>query len=273
VTRGRWHRIHAGVFVVNGAPVTHAQRLTAACLAVGPDATASHRAAAWVWGYDGFDRPGPLEVTFEEGRGPLPEGVIRHRTRRFDPVDRTVHNGIPVTTRERTLIDLGAVVRPFLVDIALQSYLRSGGTRTKLDARLDAIGGRGGRGVGTMRRVLRSQLEGRPLGSVLEVMFKWLLERHGIERPVAQYEVRLPDGSSVVLDFAWPHYKAAVDVHGFAKHRSRQVFEGDFSRMPELERLGWRYRPYTYKQVAHRESLVIESLFRAIPELVRNPSL
>src|SRR5438270_711211 len=108
--RGAWRLVYPGVYVVGGAPDTPHQRLVAACLAAGPDAVASHRAAGWVWRYDGFEHPGPLEITFVEGRGPLRQGVILHRTRRLDPADGTVHNGIPVTTRERTLIDLGALV-------------------------------------------------------------------------------------------------------------------------------------------------------------------
>jgi len=121
-----------------------------------------------------------------------------------------------------------------------------------------------------MRDVLKRRLKGRPLASPLEGGFKRLLERYGIEPPVAQYEVRLPDGSCVVLDFAWPHYKAAVDVHGFAFHRTRKVFEGDFSRLPELEQMGWRYRMYTSGAVTRRQPLVVQSLFTAIPELMRS---
>ena len=270
LARGSWRQLHSGVYVVGGAPDTPEQRLTAACLAAGPDAVASHRAGAWVWGFDGFEHPGPREITFAEGRGPLPADSIRHRTRRFDPIDRTVHNGIPVTTRERTLIDLGAVVRPFLVETAVESYLRTGGTLTRLNARIEAVAGRGCRGVGVLRGVLKGRLQGGALGSPLEVAFKRLLERNGIEPPVAQYEVKLPDGSSVVLDFAWPQYKAAVDVHGWAHHRNKVVFEGDFSRMPELEQIGWRYRMYTHKAVTRREAMVLHSLLTAIPELVRS---
>src|SRR3954467_4869122 len=111
--RGAWALLYPGVYRIGAAPDTPAQRLTAACLAAGPDAVASQRAAARLWHFDGFDRLSPLELTFEEGRGPLPDRVVLHRTRRFDPTDRTIHDGIPVTTRERSLIDLGAVVRPF----------------------------------------------------------------------------------------------------------------------------------------------------------------
>ena len=59
--RGRWHAVRPGVYAVGGVPVTKHMTLLAACLAAGSDAVASHRAAAWTWGYDPFDSC-PLEV-------------------------------------------------------------------------------------------------------------------------------------------------------------------------------------------------------------------
>src|SRR5947208_3380795 len=93
---GALRRVHPDVYVVGGAPATHEQALLAACLAAGRNAIVSHRAAAWLWGLEGFTRPGPVELTVALGRGPAPRGVILHRTKRFDPVDRTVHRAIPV---------------------------------------------------------------------------------------------------------------------------------------------------------------------------------
>src|SRR5436309_1937758 len=62
VRSGRWRVAHAGAYVIGGAPPSRHQSLMAAVLAAGPDAMASHRAAAWLWGFDGFAAP-PLELT------------------------------------------------------------------------------------------------------------------------------------------------------------------------------------------------------------------
>src|SRR4051794_13896340 len=53
---GAWRRLHADVYVVGGAPETHARKLVAACYAA-EDAVASHRAGGWVWRSDGFLHP------------------------------------------------------------------------------------------------------------------------------------------------------------------------------------------------------------------------
>ncbi|MDA8060977.1 MAG: type IV toxin-antitoxin system AbiEi family antitoxin domain-containing protein, partial [Actinomycetota bacterium] len=49
VARGRWQRLHAGVYVPAGTPLSAATQLTAAVAAAGPSAVASHDSAAWLW--------------------------------------------------------------------------------------------------------------------------------------------------------------------------------------------------------------------------------
>src|SRR5438094_10397684 len=58
----QWQRLQRGVYLVGAARPTWEQRMLAACLAAGPDAVASHRAAAALWRLDGI-RLGPLEIT------------------------------------------------------------------------------------------------------------------------------------------------------------------------------------------------------------------
>ncbi len=54
----RWLRVHRGVYVVAGAPITWRGAVMAACLAAGRGAVASHRCAACLWALPGeADRP------------------------------------------------------------------------------------------------------------------------------------------------------------------------------------------------------------------------
>ena len=53
VRMGSWSGILRGVYVIGGAPDTFEQRLLAQLLQVGPDAVASHVAAARIWGLPG----------------------------------------------------------------------------------------------------------------------------------------------------------------------------------------------------------------------------
>src|SRR3954469_14472274 len=59
---GRWRAVRPGVYAVGGIPVTTHMTLLAACLAAGADAVASHRAAAWLWAFEGFSTT-PTELT------------------------------------------------------------------------------------------------------------------------------------------------------------------------------------------------------------------
>ena len=86
------------VYRLPGAPRTWFQSLMAACLWAGEGAVASHRAAAALWGLDGFDE-GPLEITtakknqlsarFRVHRAVVPPGLV------------TSKRGIPVTNAAR----------------------------------------------------------------------------------------------------------------------------------------------------------------------------
>ena len=60
--RGVLEEALPNVYRLPGAPRTWLQALMAVCLWAGDGAVASHRAAAALWGLDGFDE-GPLEVT------------------------------------------------------------------------------------------------------------------------------------------------------------------------------------------------------------------
>jgi Transcriptional regulator, AbiEi antitoxin len=107
IRRGQLHVVHRGVYAVGFRPTSGEARRMAAVLACGPGAVLSHRSAACHWGL----RPafgGSTEVTRTKGwRAPV--GITVHRA--LLPTDeRTVVDGIPVTTMPRTILDLAAVV-------------------------------------------------------------------------------------------------------------------------------------------------------------------
>src|SRR5260370_17753490 len=112
-----------GVYGVRGASRTWEQRVMAACLWGGPDACASHKAAAALWGFDGFG-PGPLEISaLKQNRTQLAFKV--HRTP-VEPAFTTRKLGIPVTNAFRTVRDLVAVVDEHRANQLLDEALREG---------------------------------------------------------------------------------------------------------------------------------------------------
>src|SRR5438034_8499038 len=94
----------------------------AAVLAVGEGAVLSHRAAAALWGMLPLPR-GRTDVTAAAKRRHH-ERVRTHRGK-LDPRDTRTRDGIPVTSPERTLLDLAAT-HPNLLDRTIREahYLR-----------------------------------------------------------------------------------------------------------------------------------------------------
>ncbi len=162
VDMGRWERSHLGVYRVAGAPASWRQDLMAACLAAGEGAMASHRSAARLWGLIGEE---VLEVSIlRPGCHRLP-GVVVHRSTDLHTTRALRCEGIPVTPPARTLVDLGAVVHERVVQWALEAALgRQLVSADDLRSTLEAVGRKGRRGAGVLRRLVESTLDGE-LGS------------------------------------------------------------------------------------------------------------
>jgi predicted transcriptional regulator of viral defense system len=107
VAAGRLHALHRGVYAVGHRRLTRKGRWMAAVLACGPCAALSHRDAGALWDLRATERR-LIEVTTPRNR--------RHRVNieihrvRLEPDETTIHDGIPVTTVARTLLDLAAVL-------------------------------------------------------------------------------------------------------------------------------------------------------------------
>jgi len=109
VARGALHRRYRGVYVVGQPTLSPDGEWLAAVLAAGPGAALSHRPAGKLHGISRFHPPRIAVVTTTKRR---PNGVEVHRVRTLDPRDITTHNGIPVTTVHRTLVDLADDLTP-----------------------------------------------------------------------------------------------------------------------------------------------------------------
>jgi predicted transcriptional regulator of viral defense system len=106
---GLLHRIHHGVYAVGHTNLSLQGRCLGAVLASGPRALLSHYSAGWLLGLIPT-RPVPVHVTT-----PVPRkrrDLVRiHHSRTLSDADRTLEQGIPVTSVARTALDLAGVVR------------------------------------------------------------------------------------------------------------------------------------------------------------------
>ena len=119
VRSGALRALYRGVYAVTGSRPCFERDVLAACLATG--GVASHRCAAYLWGFRKFQRP-TVEILVATAHTPrLPQATVR-RTGRLDSDERTRLGILPVTTRARTLLDLVSVT-PGLVEGALDGTL------------------------------------------------------------------------------------------------------------------------------------------------------
>jgi very-short-patch-repair endonuclease len=255
---GRWVAVHPGVYSLGPADRSWRGRLSAAVLAAGDRAAASHRAGLVVWGLDGIE-VAPLELTVPVGCGPVPEGAIVHRTRRPMPIE--VVDGIPVTSVERTLIDAATQI-PFPVlekayDSALRRHLTS---EKEVLAALADQGGRGVRGGPILAWVVDARTSGKPAGSPAEVDLDRLMRKSGLPAPVRQYRITLPNGSVFVVDFGWPDLGKAVEVDGLDAHASAQALDQDLDRQNLILGTGLQLRRFSARAVRKRPKEVIAEI-------------
>jgi hypothetical protein len=258
VTSGRLVVVHPAVYRVVGAPVSHEQRLLAAVLAAGPGGAASHRSAAWLWGM--YDHDDTVEISVPRPRLPRLKGVVVHRSRDIEPSHVATRRHVPATNPLLTLLDLGAVLPPWLVEDALDRALVAGlVTILSVEAAYERFARPGRRGGGVLRRILDERALGadRPDG-LLEPRMASLLHRHGLPPAAFQHEVRDAEGRFVArVDFAYPDLRLAIEVDGFETHASPEALQRDLDRQNALVGLGWTVLRFTWADVVRRPERVV----------------
>lgn len=120
---GRWRRLEPGVYLVAGAPDGWRVRATVACLACGPGAVMSRRAAAFLWGL--IERPPRvLEIAVPHGRRvEARRGRKVHRATALGKGDIGEVERLSVTSPCRTLVDLAGVLGPRELEAVLDAAL------------------------------------------------------------------------------------------------------------------------------------------------------
>jgi len=256
--RGYLHRVHRGVYAVGRPGLNANGRLMAAILAYGPDAVASHRSAAGLWGLRPDNRPN-VEISVPRKGLRSRRGIDVHRPRNLTAEDVGVERGIPVTTLARTLVDLGDVVNRRAVETAVEQaeVLRL----FDLGALESAIRRTGPtRGRALIASVLE-ELTGPTLTeSELEEAFLAIVRGAGIEDPEVNASITLRDGTPARIDFLWRERRLAVETDGHAFHRTRQSRERDARRDQLLGLAGIESIRFTARQVMREREWVAETM-------------
>lgn len=213
----------------------------AAVLACGPGALLSHRSAAALWGV--VRPPGSSPDVLVTGCRARRRGLRIHITRCLDRKDRATHDGIPLTSLPRTLIDLAAVLDRAGLERAIEESDRLG----LFDLReVEDLLGRGPRRPGSkaLRLALSIYREPAVTRSELERRFLEVLRASSVPAPsvnayVAGYEI----------DALWRRERFAVELDGFEFHRTRAAFERDRRRDEELRLAGYDVVRLTWRRL------------------------
>jgi very-short-patch-repair endonuclease len=228
----------------------------AAVLACGDHAFLSHRSAAALWGI-ARGASARVDVTAPIGRRGRP-GIALHRFRGLHPDDEAEREGIPVTSVARTLLDLAEVVDSRRLGRAVEEAERLGLFDLRAIERVcERNGGR--HGLRPLLAVVRSLQPAPETRSELERGFVDLCRRAQLPTPavnalVAGYEV----------DAVWWDYGLAVELDGYAFHRTRAAFERDRTRDAALMLAGYRVLRITARRLEDDPDSVAETIRRLI---------
>jgi predicted transcriptional regulator of viral defense system len=238
--KGLLHALHRGVYAVGHTALMRRGWEWAAVLACGPDAVLSHTTAGALWGLTWATMA--IEVTTPRKLHPR-AGILIHRTRRLDPVDRTSLDGIPVTSVHRTLVDLAEVLPgKRLAKAVHESEVRRLFDLKQLVEAQTRVAGRCGRR--RLRRVCQQYAPPPTTRSDAEALFLELLDEAGLPAPQANATRRGHE-----LDCLWPDASLNVEIDGAATHKTMKAFYADRRRDRELRRGGITVIRITYRDL------------------------
>ena len=251
--------MYTGVYAVGHPQLTQKGWWMAAVIACGQGAVLSHLDAAVLWGF--YERKGPrVHVTVKSHRNV--EGLILHRTRRLDPDEVTKKDGIPVTTVERTIIDLTERLN---TDRLLRA-MREAEFQRLLD--LDALNAaveraHGRRRIKALKHAIARHRPGQIIRGELEHGFAELRRGAGLREPETNVPVRVK-GQTYVIDCLWREERIAVELDGRDGHAREMAFESDRRKDAALSAIGLRPLRFTWQRVRYDGAELVADLTAAM---------
>ncbi len=246
--RHRLHQIHRGVYAVGFRALRTEGRWMAAVLAAGPNAVLSHLTAAGLWGISPRSG-GFLEVTRPTYFRPHPH--IRAHRSVLPEDERTVVEGIPVTTVPRTVLDAAVAASPRQLERMLnETEVRGLTDALSVPDLLERYPRRPGSAV-LHGLVAERAGDSGVTRNDFEELFVSLLDAHGLPRPRFNADISV-GGRFFCVDCLWHSQRLIAELDGRAAHGTREAFEDDRERDRLLTVNGWRVLRITWRQVRDR---------------------
>jgi len=243
VANGRLHPLHRASYAVGHGNPTREGWMLAAVMACGANALLSHLSAAALPNIIRWEDRYPDVLVLSESAPQHPR-INGHRTSYLPPEHTTTWRGIPMTTAERTLLDLAGVLPEDRLRRAIrQSQFLGFTTLGSLVAVLSGPGPK--RGRKTLAKVIATGAA--PTQSELEDAVLDLILRGGFTHPAVNAPLYLA-GRRVVPDFLWPGAKLVIEADG-PHHDDPFERAADRERQHVLEAHGYRVLRVTWAQV------------------------
>ena len=262
IRSGRIVPVRLGVYRLCGAQTSWWSTVLAAVLAAGGGAVLSHRSAGVLWGFlDRHGEDGPVEITATSLCRQT--GIATHR-HRLGPGETTKRDAIPVTTAERTLLDLSqSCSAPDLSRFCDEGLRRRILTLGRLHRVVEAHNGSGRRRLGPIRAVLADRLPGyNPGANDWEQRMDRMWDRLGLPAAERQYRIRV-GRRTFHADRAIVDLKIAVEWHGYDPHGYRGNMDSDSNREALLATVGWHSLHFTSNS---RPDLICRSVLAVVAE-------
>lgn len=253
VASGGLHEVHRGVYAVGHLALGRRGRERAAVMACGSGSLLSHRSAAHLWELHAYDGR-LIEVTTTRVGVRSPAGVRLRRTTRLPVDDVARRDGLPVTSANRTLADLAAVVSLRGTARALEraealhlldvpSLLRSSARRP---------------GGAAIRRVLASWSPEATRSDLEDLLLELI---RGSTLPEPEVNVML---HGFEVDLLWRRECLVAEADSLMHHATRGAMERDRRRDAVLAARGYRVLRFTWMQVTRRPAEVRRALAVAL---------
>lgn len=262
---GRLVRLDRDMYHVAGVDLSWEAKLLGLALSAGEDAVVSHRAAAALWGLEGFPKGTP-EITVPRGRRFRREGVRVHSSTDLERCGTRLRDGITVTDPARTLLDLARRSSDRRLLQAIESARRLKLTSwNELVATLAAHARRGRPGIRRMRRVITNNIHRDEVtDSDFELLVLALLLENGLPEPVLHHRLFDAAGRFVAeIDLAYPSLRVAIELDG-GVHRERDVFERDRPRQNRIVLEGWTILRFTWRDLVDRPEAIVAAIGAAM---------
>ena len=257
VVNGRLHPLHRGVYAVGHANVTQDGCYLAAVKACGEGAALCLRSAGVVLNTITWEDRYPDVLVVGESAPQHPR-IRGHRTSYLPPEHVTTVRGIPVTTAERTLLDLAGVLPEERLRRAVRQsrFLRL----TTVRSLVEVLHGPGPmRGRKKLARILAKSAA--PTQSELEDVVLDLILRGGFAHPLVNAPLYLA-GRRIVPDFCWPEQRLVIEADG-PHHDDPLERAADQERQRILEAHGYRVIRVTWERAIARPAATLRRVAEA----------